>query len=348
MQEDYYAALAPVIAAFAPDNAQLRSMIYEVARSKLKEQLHRQAKVLSHSERAQQLLAFETAIEQIEADLTDNSSNYTHPGNLIPAVDPRVEIISPVRGLSHPSEARSELIIERGAPVSPLNRSALILVITVILVCLAYFGIEHERSSEVQLNKEADQYVERNTIKLSSHAPILSIPIPATYGIYAVSDGHLVELQPLPIKLSSSRITISHAIPSASTTKLPNGQVQFIAFRRDLVSNVPEKVTIRVIARVVLTSARGKEALSPTNSDTLWAIREPSYEMRVAPVRGNAAMILIHPANVDFSFPAGRYALALNALAYEFSIDGPVTDLAQCVKSTGEDAASEYKECGQP
>ena len=220
--------------------------------------------------------------------------------------------------------------------------------ITVILACLAYFGVEYERPSDAQLNKKADQYIERNAIKLSSHASIPSIPIPATYGVYAISDGHLVELQPLPIKLSSPRMTISRTISSASTTKLPSGQVQFIAFRRDLVSNVPEKVTIRVVARVVLASARRSEVLSATNSDTLWAIREPSYEMRVAPVRGNAAMILIHPADVDFSFPAGRYALALDALAYEFSIDGPITDSAQCVKSTGEDAASEYTECGQP
>jgi hypothetical protein len=67
--------------------------------------------------------------------------------------------------------------------------------------------------------------------------------------------------------------------------------------------------------------------------------------MKVAPIHGNPAMILIHPTHPDFSFPAGRYALALNTMGYDFSVDGPITDSAQCVELNDKTAALEYTEC---
>ena len=75
MQQDYYSVLASVIMASAQDNAPLRRLIYELARSKLRQQLAWQTEELSNSERAQQLLALETAIEQIEADLAKKYSS---------------------------------------------------------------------------------------------------------------------------------------------------------------------------------------------------------------------------------------------------------------------------------
>ena len=56
-------------------------------------------------------------------------------------------------------------------------------------------------------------------------------------------------------------------------------------------------------------------------------------------------MILIRPADADFSFPAGRYALVLKAAAYDFSVDGPITDLAQCVERTDGLNAPSYTQC---
>ena len=52
MQQDYYSVLASVIMASARDNAQLRRMIYELARSKLRQQLAWETEELGHSERA--------------------------------------------------------------------------------------------------------------------------------------------------------------------------------------------------------------------------------------------------------------------------------------------------------
>ena len=77
MQQDYYSVLASVIMTSAQDNAPLRRLIYELARSKLRQQLAWQTEGLSNSERAQQLLELETAIEQIEADLAKNTRPHT-------------------------------------------------------------------------------------------------------------------------------------------------------------------------------------------------------------------------------------------------------------------------------
>jgi len=91
-------------------------------------------------------------------------------------------------------------------------------------------------------------------------------------------------------------------------------------------------------------SSHKGEATTSGVSDS-WAVRDISYEMKVAPVDGVPAMILIRPAHADFSFPAGRYALVLKAVAYDFSVDGPITDLAQCVeRADGLDAPS-YTQC---
>jgi hypothetical protein len=58
--------------------------------------------------------------------------------------------------------------------------------------------------------------------------------------------------------------------------------------------------------------------------------------MKVAPIDGHRAMLLVRPPVADFAFPAGRYVLLLKSVAYDFSIDGPIADLAQCVERTDE------------
>ena len=60
--------------------------------------------------------------------------------------------------------------------------------------------------------------------------------------------------------------------------------------------------------------------------------------MKVAPLDSNPAMILIRPASPDFLFPAGRYALILKTMAYDFSVDGSITDSTQCVEVNEEEA----------
>jgi hypothetical protein len=341
MQEDYYSALASVVMGFPRDNPQLRTVIYELARSKLRERLQRQAKAVSHSERARQLLALENAIEQIEADLVEGapSDAYSRVDAFAPAEYPLVEILPPARDQTRLSEARMELTSPRSARSSPsVVPWVLTLLAAAMLGPAAYIGIQHGFLWSVHSRGEGDQHIADYTTS-SSNRPI--VPIPTAFGVYALTNGQLTELHPLPIRIPVAGVAISGRIFSPSTIKLPVGRAQFIVFRRELVRKFPEKIEVQVVAQVM----NAKRGSATTISEPTWAVRGISYEMKVAPIHGNPAMILIRPADSDFSFPAGRYALALNTTGYDFSVDGPITDSAQCVELNDETAALEYTEC---
>ena len=72
MQEDYYSVLARMITATAQDEDQLRKMVYELARNKLRRQLYLQYQHLHRPEREDQLMELEAAITQIESDAAQN------------------------------------------------------------------------------------------------------------------------------------------------------------------------------------------------------------------------------------------------------------------------------------
>jgi hypothetical protein len=208
---------------------------------------------------------------------------------------------------------------------------------------VTYTIIQRELHWTSLSDEQTDQGVLNKAIYKSNSSIASATPIPGAYGVYALVDGQLTELQPLPIRIPEAKIVISGTISSPSATKLPNGRMQFIAFRRDLVDNAPEKVVVRVVARVMHTSATSNGRVVVASSD--WTVRRIFYEMKVAPLDSNPAMILIRPASPDFLFPAGRYALILKTMAYDFSVDGSITDPTQCVEVNEEDSAPEYIEC---
>ena len=174
----------------------------------------------------------------------------------------------------------------------------------------------------------------------------LQMPVPSTYGVYAVSDGKLIDLDLLPTRVPDSRIALSSSIAVPSHVHLPAGQLQFVVFRRDLVNNMPDRVELRVVARVVRALTFGS-AGRPTITDVTgsWVVRSNSYQMRVAPVDDHPEMVILRPERPEFVFPAGRYALVLKNLAYDFTLDGPLTDSAHCLERTDALPSPIYTEC---
>ena len=170
--------------------------------------------------------------------------------------------------------------------------------------------------------------------------------VPTEYGAYAVVNGQLTELEPLPIKVPDSRVAISAPISAPSRTHFPTGQFQFVIFRRDLSNNAPDRVAVRVVAQVmrVLTFDAAGNAKT-TNNGQSWVIRNNSYQMRVAPFGDNPEMIVICPDPADFVFPAGRYALVLKGVGYDFTVEGAATDLAHCLERTDAVNVPIYTEC---
>jgi hypothetical protein len=171
-------------------------------------------------------------------------------------------------------------------------------------------------------------------------------PLPSDYGVYVLSNGALSELVALSTQVPDKRIAVSTPVNQPSMTTLPDGKAKFIVFRRDLVGNAPERIEVRVVARVVraLTfDAKGKPSLLPV-TDT-WSIRNVSYEFRVRPVPGNPEMLLVQPEKADFTLPPGRYVLALKGQGYDFTVGGGVTELAQCLERTEAANGAFYSEC---
>jgi hypothetical protein len=180
---------------------------------------------------------------------------------------------------------------------------------------------------------------------VSASRPDPGFPVPSSYGVYALDGGKLIELDPLPIRVPDPRVAISGVITSPGLTTLPDGRVQFVVFRRNLMNDAPDRVMVRVVAQVMraLSFSGGKAKV--TNVDGSWAVRNNSYEMKVAPVEGNPEMIVVRPQKDDFSFPAGRYALVLKNAAYDFTVNGDITDPAHCLERTDALDAPVYSEC---
>jgi hypothetical protein len=185
--------------------------------------------------------------------------------------------------------------------------------------------------------------------KVPPRSGITDIPLPTSYGVYVLSDGKLTALDLLPIKVPDSRIAISASISTPSQVHLPPGQLQFVVYRRDLMSDAPDRVSVRAIAQVMraLTFAPGGKA-TYTNAEPTWVVRSNSYQMTVAPAAASPEMVVIRPDRADFAFPAGRYALVLKKEAYDFTIDGAIHDGAHCLERTDALGGAVYSECPKP
>ena len=172
------------------------------------------------------------------------------------------------------------------------------------------------------------------------------LPRPTTYGVYAISNGRLTELDVLPIRVPDGKVRVSAPINKQSGTTLPDGRIVFIVFRRDFTNSAPERVSIRVVARVVRALSFDPQGKGTNSSlEDMWTIRNISYDFRVAPLIENGEMFVIRPEDANFSFPAGRYALALKGQAYDFTVAGVVTETAQCIERVEAVNGTFYAEC---
>jgi hypothetical protein len=99
-----------------------------------------------------------------------------------------------------------------------------------------------------------------------------------------------------------------------------------VFFHRDLVSNAPEKVPLRIAARVTRSmnfDSTGKAAMTTFAAET-WIIRDQCYSLRVSPLRENAEMVMLRLEDLESSFSSGRYELMLGGQAYDFVVAGEV------------------------
>src|SRR5207245_4721433 len=129
---------------------------------------------------------------------------------------------------------------------------------------------------------------------------------PTCYGIYAVSGGQLFELEPLGGRVPDQRVFMSTPVKMASRTVLPDGRAVFIIYRRDAANSAPERVSVRVIAKVLRAMTFNTAGHPSTmNVQDTWTIRNISYDFRLAQLGEGYEMLMINQENEDLLLQAG-------------------------------------------
>lgn len=373
---EYALVLSRIIDQVKSDPAQLRWAIYEVARARLKID----SAGLESGERARLTEALEKAIDGVEAfSVKSDNVKFLPP----PPADMRsggidVGVLAPSRGVSSEYRDLSDTFIvdEEPANVPPLVQTArrgfrppLWLAIVVPLLAVTsgvvlikggavqpakYFGLAANREP---VRKEPVPTPAATTVAAPQPAPPTApapppvpaspgIPLPTVFGIYALHDGALIELDAIAETVPDKRVAMSTPITKPSRTTLPDGKVSFVIYRRDTAESSPDRFDVRVVARVeraVTFGPNGKPTFTPV--ENTWSIRQFTHEFRVRPVPNGPGMLLVQPEKADFSLPAGRYVLVMRDRGYDFTVAGNVADPTHCLERTEASNGTFYSDC---
>jgi hypothetical protein len=347
--------LAQMINTVKQDPTQLRFAVYEFARSKLAHNLPD----ADEAERKRLQSALEVAIKGVEqfSQRGDQEqrllpapppSTALTVGPDVPARSSQVTVISPDRRDYTEAEWKPlpSRFGERRRTFRRWRAASIAAGVLIAAGVAAFLYVPKALQAPLAPVVSAPPVAPPPETKVAAPPEALPFPIPGDYGIYALNNGKLSELDALPIMVPDKRIALSTPLSKESRTVLPDGHAKFVAFRRDLVANAPDRVDVRVVARVVRAlsfDAAGKASYSPVSDE--WSIRNTAFEFRVRPIAGHPEMLLIQPENPDFTLSPGRYVLALKSQAYDFTIAGEVTDPSQCLERTDAANGTFYSDC---
>ena len=334
-----------------------RQMVYDLARYKLQEQFtYADAKNIDQMKRA-----LEVAIEEVEKFSRDQaplerlpsqqltSSKATETGGLLVSGDAtvlrsRIEI------------SRSKLPAISGPLLPVIKRTAAIL-LAVGAVILIVSQRDNIAALRRQISSQAPEIAQvspkpETTITVAKPEMITLAPPPPTrvlptdYGVYAlIDDKSLAELNATGVMAPDMRIAISPEFKKPDRPHLPNGRVKFIVFRRDAANVIPERVEVRVVAKIARefsTDAAGKNL---GGGEDVGVIRNFSYPFRVSPIPGKPEMYELHTGDSGLELAPGHYVLSLGSQAYYFQVDGEITDPRQCLERVVAGNGTFYAPC---
>src|SRR5262245_16124153 len=385
---DYYSILQEAIKTAKHNSSQLRTLVYDRARFNLKRDILYGHPTMGLAELVQQVRDFELAVARIEANAVDEqTSSIEQPEpfetslaasseTFSTASDNNVEILpatprrsryaqlNPIQWTDNlhnvrwPDEflsyMRSANRLIGFALLGMAFIGALFIAVTLWPSPKASRQIETVDKSPQTGNVISGQSNpgERNSSGESRSAsleaaPKLPFPLPTSFGIYALSNNKLVELEALPISVPDPRVALSAEIKNASTATISDHKPAFILFRRDLSNNAPQKVILRVVARMTRETkiVNGKPVIS--NIEGAWRHRDIDRELKISPIAGQREM-LIARLDDDVSLPAGRFALVVNRLGYDFTIDGSVQAPEFCLEGFETANGTVFTQCRAP
>ncbi|APG10637.1 hypothetical protein BKD09_20115 [Bradyrhizobium japonicum] len=334
-----------------------RQMVYDLARYKLQEQFtYADARNIDQMKRA-----LEVAIEEVEKFSRDQaplerlpsqqltSSKATETGGLLVSGDAtvlrsRIEI------------SRSKLPAISGPLLPGIKRTAAIL-LAVGAVILIVSQRDNIAALRRQISSQAQEIAQvspkpETTITVAKPEMVTPAPpsptrvLPTDYGIYAlIDDKSLAELNATGVMAPDMRIAISPEFKKPDRPHLPNGRVKFIVFRRDAANVIPERVEVRVVAKIARefsTDAAGKNL---GGGEDVGVIRNFAYPFRVSPIPGKPEMYELHTGDSGLELAPGHYVLSLGSQAYYFQVDGEITDPRQCLERVVAGNGTFYAPC---
>jgi hypothetical protein len=367
---EFALVLSRMIDSVKTDPQQLRDTVYELARRKLQEQFASDG----IEEIAPLVNALETAIRGVEEFSTKNEQSE----RALQKPQPHRQIAPPNAGFPPEDvirDARPTPVVLDAWPPDVSSKSkphrkswsfALPWLFIPILAILVTVGIavQHRGASldsapdrvsfahslfttplSRPVSEALQQPLSQSSLTIAKPSPL----VPTTYGVYAVGEDKLFELEMLPGRVPDMRVAVSPVITAPSRTILPDGRVRFIVFRRDSATSAADHAEVRVMARITRATsfdAAGKPIVAA--ADDGWVIRNISQPYRTAPIKDNPDMYEIQSGNPESTLTPGRYVLALKGQGYDFSVAGTVTDTKQCLERLAAANGMFYSECRKP
>jgi hypothetical protein len=344
------------------DPDQLRRAVYAFARAKLKSGVSG-ADVQQSAHSLGALEALEAAIQGVEKF----SSQYDQNERIQRSAQPE-QIAhtsssawrSPARmveinQIADPADdiARSERFYQRrqASTLASISFGVLLACATLgslLVACIALgVALYNQHGLKFQgLSSPSPQAASASEKTASPPSIALPFALPTDYGVYALDNGALTELDALSEAVPDRRVAISAPVSSPSHHILRDRHIKFVVFRRDVAALASERFDVRVVARVARDqtfNSKGKASFTPVND--AWNIRDIVYEFRVRPIAGSPEMLLVQPEKADFALPSGRYVLVLKNQGYDFTVAGEVSDPGQCLQRTDAASGIFYSDC---
>jgi hypothetical protein len=369
---DYYSLLLETIKNTENNSSQLRQLVYERMRFNFKRDLLFGHSTLGLADIVRHVNDFELAVARIEANADDEPPKQKDPIEYEPTPAPvsyepapapvsgELEVYTPPRPIP-PVYATAHVF--GGGYVRPAyGFSAYKLIgfsvvgIFIVGLIVAATTMWSSRKPPVQLEAAHQPAIADAPAKAKTEAPakeansakvVPPYPVPTSFGIYALGNNKLTELHALPIGIPDPRVALSAEIKQPSTTEISDNNPAFILFRRELINNAPQMLALRVVARVVRETKFVSAKAMVTAIDGTWRIRNVSRELKVSPVPGQPEMVIARTAD-NTPLPAGRYALVLNRLGYDFTISGPEKSLDFCLEGFETSNGTVFNSCRAP
>jgi hypothetical protein len=370
---EFALVLARTIDSVKSDPEQLRSAIYELARQKLQ-----QLSDDDPAEKARLMHALEVAIAGVEGHMKGSAiEKFPVPSAtaLLPGAVPEM-LASPVMGgviggaaqgagrrSRHAWDIEGQAVRKRLRFVS--STAFRFVAMLAFLAAVAAVVVAHRHGTDIASFRAAVARLFANPqLKPSSVAQAASQTpaqapaspdaepkrlLPTAYGVYAENGGKLHELTMLQGRAPDPRVAISAAILHPTDTVLADGHVKFVVFRTGSDNGSADAIEVRLIARVKQATSfdpAGKPVVS--SEEESWVIRNISIPYRASPIKDEPRMYEVEPRDGDMELSPGRYALVIKGQAFDFAVNGTVTDKRHCLERIAAANGTFYSECPNP